>query len=280
MGLEKKKNTMLKNRIITASILAPLIVLGVLYLPTMGFAVLWGVLIVIGAWEWSSLAGLDTSLKRLSFVAPCAALMLSASLWAGVALEWLPGIAASWWFLFSILLRRIPDKLLTFNYPTALKLLVGGLVLVSSWILMVWLRFNFGALQVLYLLLLVWLADIVAYFAGKRFGLTKLAAEISPGKTVAGLYGALLAGALFALAVGFYKQFDAVLIVDFVLISVVTVMISVVGDLFESLAKRIRGVKDSGTLLPGHGGILDRIDSMVAAVSVFYLGCYWREIFL
>jgi phosphatidate cytidylyltransferase len=145
---------------------------------------------------------------------------------------------------------------------------------------MVWLRTNFGAMQVLYLVLLIWLADIAAYFSGKRWGLTKLLPEISPGKTVEGLYGALAAAAIFAAAVAAFKEFKLIMLGDFVFLSIVTVLISVVGDLFESWAKRVRGVKDSGTLLPGHGGMLDRIDSLLAAVSVFYVGCALREIFL
>jgi phosphatidate cytidylyltransferase len=177
-------------------------------------------------------------------------------------------------------IRKFPAKLLSYSYPLAVKLLVGGFVLVTGWILLVWLRVNFGNLQVLYLILVIWLADIVAYFTGKRWGVTKLAPEISPGKTAEGLYGALFAAGIFALGIGFYKQMETVLIADFVLITLLTVLVSVIGDLFESLAKRVRGVKDSGTILPGHGGLYDRLDSIIAGVSVFYLGSYVREIFL
>ncbi|WP_045223339.1 phosphatidate cytidylyltransferase [Methyloterricola oryzae] len=271
---------MLRNRVITALVLAPLIIVAILFLPAFWFAVVWGAVVAVASWEWADLAGLSTPVPRLLFVAACGAFMFTGPQWGDFALDWLPWVVVAWWFVFSILVRRIPDKLLAWNYPTALKLGIGLFVLIASWILLVWVRANFGTMQVLYLLLLVWLADVAAYFAGKRFGLTKLSPEISPGKTVEGLYGALVAAALFAVAVGFYKGLNPVLIADFALISVLAVVVSVIGDLFESLAKRVRGVKDSGSLLPGHGGVLDRIDSLLAAVSVFYLGSFLREIFL
>jgi phosphatidate cytidylyltransferase len=275
-----RRNPMLKNRIVTASILAPLIILAVLKLPPLWFAFVWGAVIAVAAWEWSNLSGLSSTAGRIGFLAVMAALMATGREWAGFALDWLPWVVVAWWFVLGILLRRIPGKLLEIKYPKPLLLSLGGFVLISAWIVMVWLRTNFGAMQVLYLLLLIWLADIAAYFTGKKWGQTKLAQEISPGKTVEGLYGALIAAALFAVCVGIYKQFAAITVFDFVMVSVVTVVMSVVGDLFESLAKRVRGVKDSGTILPGHGGLLDRIDSLMAAVAVFYSGSLLAEIFL
>ncbi|MBS1211573.1 MAG: phosphatidate cytidylyltransferase [Proteobacteria bacterium] len=271
---------MLKSRILTASILAPLIIVAILYLPALWFAVLWGLVVAVAAWEWTDLSGVASIPGRIVFVALGAGLMLTGPKWAGFALDWLPWVVVAWWFVFSVLVRRMPGKLLAVRYPTGVKLGLGAFVLFSSWIMMVWLRANFGTMQVLYLVLLIWLADIAAYFAGKRWGRTQLSPEISPGKTVEGLYGAIIAAALFAVAAGFYKGLNPMLIADFVLISVVTVVVSVVGDLFESLAKRVRGVKDSGAILPGHGGLLDRVDSLLAAVSVFYLGSFLREIFL
>jgi phosphatidate cytidylyltransferase len=271
---------MLKNRVVTASILAPLIIAAVLLLPAMWYAIVWGLVFALAAWEWSGLCGLTKVAERAGLVVLVGGAMVTGPQWADFALDWLSWPVVAWWFILSLLLRRMPEKLLTLNYPLAVKLLVGVLVLVTSWIHLIWLRVNFGPNQVLYLLLLIWLADISAYFVGKNWGFAKLSPEISPGKTVEGMYGALIASALFALGVGIYEGFGAVLVADFVLISVLTVGISVVGDLFESLVKRIRGVKDSGSILPGHGGILDRIDSVIAAAPLFYLGSYMREIFL
>ncbi len=279
---------MLRNRILTALILAPLVILGILLLPDQWFALVWGLAIAICAWEWSDLAGLAAFPARAVFVAICIGAMTSYSQWAVDMEEWLAWPVVAWWFVLSILLRKIPDKLLEINYPTGVRLAVGLFILISAWILRVWTQHNLGPLQLLYLFLLVWLADIAAYFTGKRWGLTKLSPDISPGKTVEGLYGALGAVILFALAVagvlygfkaGSFTSFNGVQMFDFVMLSVVTVFFSVVGDLFESLVKRVRGVKDSGAILPGHGGLLDRVDSLIAAVSVYYAGSKMLGIF-
>ncbi|MFM8333188.1 MAG: phosphatidate cytidylyltransferase [Candidatus Methylumidiphilus sp.] len=272
---------MLKNRILTASILAPLAILAILLLPDLWFALVWGIAIAVCAWEWSDLSGLASVQARAAFTAVCVGLMTSYQQWAGETEEWLAWPVIAFWLLFSALARKIPSKLVAFNYPPVARMAVGLFVLVTAWILMVWTQHNLGPKQLLYLFLLVWLADIAAYFTGKRFGLTKLAPDISPGKTVEGLYGALVAVALFALLTagglywaqaGSFLEFSATQVLDFVMLSVVTVFFSVVGDLFESLAKRVRGVKDSGAILPGHGGLLDRLDSLIAAVSVYYAG--------
>lgn len=271
---------MLKTRLITALVLAPIVVIATIVLPTTWYAVAWGVVFAIAAWEWSDLCGMSKPAARLGLVLAIIAAMTLAPLWANWALDWISWPVVAWWFVLSLLIRRAPNKLLKLNYPLGVKLAIGFLVLITSWIHLVWLHWNFHAMQVLYLLLLIWLADGSAYFVGKNWGFAKLAPEISPGKTVEGMYGSLFASALFALTVGLFKQFDLIMIVDFVLISLLTVVVSVVGDLFESLIKRIRGVKDSGALLPGHGGILDRIDSILAAAPLFYLGSYMRDIFL
>ncbi|MCU0735829.1 MAG: phosphatidate cytidylyltransferase [Methylotetracoccus sp.] len=271
---------MLRSRLITALVLAPIIVFGILKLPPLWFAVAWGVVIFAAFWEWTDLAGLQSRTARLGFVAVMLAGQLSARYWAPYALDWLAWPVVVWWFALGMALRTFPETLLKIRYPAVLKAIIGLLVLLTAWIIMVWLRVNFGVKQVLFLLLLIWLADAAAYFVGKRFGHTKLLPQISPGKTVEGVYGALFAAAAFAAAVGFYFEFKPIMISDFVVMSLLTVVISVAGDLFESLAKRLRGVKDSGVLFPGHGGVLDRIDSLTAAVSVFYLGSFLREIYL
>lgn len=276
---------MLKNRIITASILAPLAILAILFLSPDGFALMWGLIIVAAAYEWSDLSGLKTIPGRIGFVLGLVILMGLARYYA---MEWAPGelpvwfygAAVLWWAAWGAAFRRVPERLTGRSYSVYIRLMAGLFVLFSGWVLMVWLRLNFSAPQVLYLVFLIWVADIAAYFTGKQWGFTKLTAEISPGKTVEGVYGALIAAALFALIVGFFLDFQTMTRLDFVFLSLMTVAFSICGDLFESLAKRIRGVKDSGALLPGHGGVLDRIDSLLSGVSVFYAGSLLIPIFV
>jgi phosphatidate cytidylyltransferase len=136
------------------------------------------------------------------------------------------------------------------------------------------LRAFYGSELTLYFFILIWAADIAAYFAGKKFGKTQLAPAISPGKTVQGMYGALIAGGVCAIVLSLIYGFPWMVASDFFMLSITTVLISIYGDLFFSVAKRQRGVKDTGSILPGHGGILDRIDSLIAAVPFFYAGIY------
>lgn len=276
---------MLKNRVITALVLAPLIIAAILFLPADGFAVFWGAIILAGAWEWANLSGLGSLSSRLSFVGVVFAFLLAARYFAidwapGELPEWFYWPVVAWWFVWGIAFRRIPERLVKIQYPLAAKLAAGAFVLITGWILMVWLRLNFRQEQVFYLVFLVWAADVAAYFVGKRWGHTKLLEPISPGKTVEGVYGALFAAAVLAIAVGLFAKLEAIVLADFVFLSLFTVAASVCGDLFESLAKRVRGVKDSGAVLPGHGGILDRIDSLLAAVSIFYAGSLLLGVFL
>jgi len=164
------------------------------------------------------------------------------------------------------------------------KLLSGFFVLVPAWIAPLALRelpqglLPDGRWLTLYLLMIVWVADSGAYFAGHRWGKTKLAPHVSPGKTWEGVAGGLAAVLLLALLAGVFGwRFGASELVIWVILSLVTAFVSVFGDLFESRAKRAAGVKDSGSILPGHGGVLDRIDAFTAAAPVFMLAwLLWR----
>jgi phosphatidate cytidylyltransferase len=276
---------MLKNRIVTALALAPLTIAAILLLPADSFALLWSVIILAGAWEWTNLAGLKSLPARLGY----AGLILGVFILARIfAIHWAPGELPEWfyvpvviwWAVWGLAFRKAPEKLVKLPYPRYAKLLAGAFVLITSWVLMIWLRLNFTQYQVLYLVVLIWLADIAAYFVGNRWGHTKLVEPISPGKTIEGVYGGLAAAAVLAIVIGLVSQFEAMTIADFAFLSLLTVAFSICGDLFESLAKRIRGVKDSSGVLPGHGGVLDRIDSLLAGVSVFYAGSLLLGIFL
>lgn len=269
---------MLRKRLITAALLIPSVVAAVLYLPLGGFVAVWAVFILLGAWEWSGLMGLTTPVSRAAYTSLVAATV--GGLWfcaiSGYALVlddmvW-PTLA--FWLIFSLLLRRWSERLLEWNPNTVIKGALGLFILSTAWLQFANLRVNFGPEAVLYLLGLVWTADIAAYFVGKQFGQTPLLPVISPGKTAEGLYGAVAGGILLAVAVAFIKGMDGLIIGDFVVLSLITLLMSVAGDLLESLIKRWANAKDSGGLLPGHGGVLDRIDSLLAAAPVFYAGLY------
>ncbi len=286
---------MLIQRIITASILAALIALAVFKLPTDYFSLLIGLIALLAAWEWSNLAGATSALKRVFFLLVLILPMLGIYFWtqflevlaqatdwpdvrnySGV-LEWLVIPPVLFWIVVMILIRNTPLGLLNLKVGIRYKLLIGWFVLLAAWMFLSRLRVFYGTEITMYFLILIWAADISAYFAGKKWGTTKLAPEISPGKTVAGMYGALVSGLICAIVLNLYNLkygFNLMVAVDFVLLSMLTVLISIYGDLFVSMVKRQCGVKDSGSLLPGHGGILDRTDSMLAAIPFFYAGIF------
>lgn len=265
----------LRQRILTALALAPMVLGAVLWLPTGWMALVLAVVVLIGAWEWTTLAGLRAPGDRGGYLA--LVFLGLVGLWPlhlwGLGAWLLAPVALAWLGLIPVLarVREIPPAqgrdlgLLALGFP----------ILFGPWLALLELDTKpNGPYLVLFLLLLIWAADIAAYFAGRRWGRTRLAPVLSPGKTWAGAYAALVAaagaGVILALLLGVGPWRGLAL----VLICLVTAIVSVVGDLFESLLKRRRGLKDSGTLLPGHGGILDRIDSMTAAAPVFTLGLW------
>jgi phosphatidate cytidylyltransferase len=187
-------------------------------------------------------------------------------------LEWLVIPPVLFWILIMLLIRNASADLLKLEFRLRYKALLGCFILLFAWLFLSRLRAFYGAEMTMYFLVLIWLADISAYFVGKKYGKTKLAPEVSPGKTIEGMYGALLAGLVCGIAISLFYGFQFLIAADFALLSILTVLISIYGDLFFSLAKRKRGVKDSGHILPGHGGVLDRIDSVIAAAPFFYAG--------
>jgi len=286
---------MLLKRIITASVLAFLVALAVFKLPMEYFSLMIGLIALLAAWEWSNLAGVTSPVKRVLFLLALTLPMLGLHFWTQILelvaqatdwpdvrdysgiLEWLVIPPVLFWVLVMILIRNTPAGVLNLQMKTRYKVLIGWFVLLSAWMFLSRLRSFYGSEMTMYFLILIWAADISAYFAGKKWGITKLAPEISPGKTVAGMYGALISGLVCGVVLNLYNLrygFNPMVAADFILLSILTVLISVYGDLFFSVVKRQRGVKDSGTLLPGHGGVLDRVDSLIAAVPFFY-GCIY-----
>lgn len=270
---------MLKLRLVSALVLAPLVVLGVLKLDTTQFALLVAVAILIAAWEWSALASLRTPWARAAYVAATAVLLML--VWRAAGSERLVNavlaMALAWW-LFALFWITRPEWGQKPSWThTLIKAILGFGLLASVWLALVVLhsRADQGPLWVLFALVLVWVADSGAYFSGRLWGKNKLAPKVSPGKTWEGVYGALVASATFAIGFGTWKGFEGWEKTSFMLICLITVLFSIAGDLLESLLKRHQGIKDSGSIIPGHGGILDRIDSMLAAIPVFLIGLRW-----
>jgi len=270
---------MLKQRLITAAILIPLVVLSILYLSTSSFQLLLAAVSLLAAWEWFSIIGFNSQSQK---VFALVSLLFISVLVMFLPLGLLMFFAAIMWASILVFIdlfahKTLPKKMQgLFTQPYS-ALIMASIVLAVFWQSATQLHAssNLGPQQVLYVMVLVWLADTGGYFAGKRWGKRKLAKAISPNKTWEGVGGAVVLGSVWAL-IGFYFGFAGSLsLISWLLLSAIALFISIVGDLFESLFKRCHNVKDSGHLLPGHGGILDRIDSLIAAVPVFFAGYYF-----
>lgn len=271
---------MLKQRVITASILAILVVWGVLALPEAWFGGLLAAIILLGAWEWGALAGFTARLARLAYCILILGLLLLSWHWRSHSgFLWTVLLAAGLYWCLALgwlgYYAGHPDR----HDSQLVWALAGCLTLVAPWVALTALHSApaFGPPYVLFLLFLIWIADTGAYFAGRRWGRRKLALHISPGKTWEGAFGAAAATLAFALIGAALFKLAAGQMLGFILLCMLTVVFSIAGDLFESMSKRQQGVKDSGSLLPGHGGILDRVDSLTAAAPVFALGLFWLQ---
>jgi len=267
----------LRARVLTASALAPLVMIAVLTLPTVWFGALMAVFIGLAAWEWAGLAGFDTAAVRAAYggvVLGCLFLVWGA---APRTLDpFLLAMAALWWLVLSVRLALVRQVDAAPAREPSL-LLLGLLVLVAPWLALLHLHGlpTDGPFLALSLLLLIWMADTAAYFAGRRFGRAKLSPLLSPGKTRVGVYAGVAAAAVWGGVVALVLGLTPAKVLIVMLISTAAAVMSVTGDLFESLLKRRRGIKDAGSLLPGHGGMLDRIDSATAAAPIFALGLIW-----
>ncbi|MET0380091.1 MAG: phosphatidate cytidylyltransferase [Spongiibacteraceae bacterium] len=270
---------MLKQRVITGLILAVVVATAIFVLPLTWFAGFVGLVLVAALWEWADLAGIGCRPLRAIYCV------------VGIALMWLIGwgatvwtlprervvgevllLAAGWWVLAAVLVITYPRSNALWSRAWQ-RILMGWLTLVPAGLAFVFLRAQaHGEWLLLFTVALVAAADIGAYFAGTRFGRHKLAPHVSPGKSWEGFAGGLAASLLLVVivwALVWRERFDLPALLA---VAAVTVLGSVCGDLLESMLKRQRGVKDSSNLLPGHGGVLDRLDSLSAAVPIFALG--------
>lgn len=263
---------MLLQRTLTALLLAPLVILMILLAPTGVFAVLVAIAFLGAMWEWTRLSGLKGTPSRSAMLAlTVVALVLCWMARASIGSPLLIGVGVAWWIVVCQWLRHFAFGASPTRENGVMKLGAGFLVIVPAWVAVVAIHGSTGRGNwwTLLALLVVWAADIGAYFSGRQFGRRKLAPTISPGKTWAGVYGAFVAGAIVTVAGGMLLGVSGGKLVGLLLLSVFTVIASIVGDLLESLMKRHAAVKDSGNLFPGHGGLLDRLDSVFAAMPVF-----------
>jgi phosphatidate cytidylyltransferase len=261
---------MLKQRIITGGLLTLAVLLGVLLLPSTLFAVISLIVIItLAGWEWANLTGFKHDTPRSLFISLLLFIALLIYLWQGS--YWGVIIIGVLWWGYALTMMYDYKKDKGLQDKAWLLPISSFWVLIPAWIALIELHSN-STLLVLYLIFLVAIADSGAYFAGKAMGLTPLAPELSPGKTKEGFKGGLFGAGFWALLASFYFGLSLGDALVFILLSLLVAAISVGGDLYESLLKREAGEKDSGTLLPGHGGILDRIDGLLAALPVFTLG--------
>ncbi|QXH45800.1 phosphatidate cytidylyltransferase [Pseudomonas xanthosomatis] len=259
---------MLKQRIITALILLPVALCGFFLLNGGDFALFIGLVVTLGAWEWARLAGLVAQPLRIAYAAVVAGGLMLLYILPELA-PWVLGASVIWWALATWLVLTYPRSNELWS-SAACRLLIGLLILLPAWQGLVLLKhWPLGNWLILAVMVLVWAADIGAYFSGRALGKRKLAPQVSPGKSWEGVYGGLAVSLLITLVVGLNRGWGIGELLLGLLGAVVVVMSSVVGDLTESMFKRREGIKDSSNLLPGHGGVLDRIDSLTAAIPMF-----------
>lgn len=280
---------MLKQRIISAIVLIAIVFAALFLFSPFYFALALGVVVILGVWEWTQFVKFKTAFWRYAVTGLSSAvlflwiyndknflevgrvfessqqpILLLGVLWWVIALFYVVSYPTSARFWANNKIRQF-----IFAFTTLLPFFVGVLTLrlhhytTSSYQ---------GLILLLYVFLLVWSADSGAYFAGRKFGKHKLAPKVSPGKTWQGVFGGLITAVVIA---GIFEHFnqdqllERVSMWEFVLLSVATVAVSILGDLTESMFKREAKIKDSSQLIPGHGGVLDRIDSLTAAVPFF-----------
>jgi len=270
---------MLKQRIITAIVLVGIVGTGIFFLPLAGLAVLFGLLVSIAAWEWAGMAGFSSVVARLGYTV-LIALCIFASAHYSQILSAVPkfemvrdilGAGCLWWAVALLWVRGFPSSAIIWR-TSFVRMLMGVMTLVPAWVAVIYLRQHEHGIELIFIMVaIVAAADIGAYFSGKAWGKSKLAVAVSPGKSWAGFWGGLVSSV--SVVVVLWLIFDGGRhgLLAVVATVVVTALASVLGDLLESMVKRQQGIKDSGRILPGHGGMMDRLDSMTAAAPVFAL---------
>jgi len=277
---------MTKTRLLAALVMAPIAIAAILLLSTPWIVALAAVVFLAGLWEWFELAEIEDTLARTVLLVAHLALMVaivwasrSASGYSYVLFQLASVIGVLWWLLALLWLRSYDFASNHQTWARFFKLAAGALAVIPAWCALAWIHAGEpnGHIWLLTALTIVWAADSAAYFAGRHFGGTlfkdrKLAPRVSPNKTLEGLLGGVLAGVAVGVCGALLAGASGAQIPFVALVALAATLASVVGDLYESLLKRHAGVKDSGHLIPGHGGILDRIDGVLAALPVFAMG--------
>lgn len=272
---------MTRTRVITALLMAPAVIAAVLFLPTPWVVAVGALLFLAGLWEWFRLAEVEDTLAR-SVLLVVNLLLMVMIVWASptdaggslVLFKLAVVVGVVWWLLAMLWLMHYDFASDHDTHARVFKLAAATLSVIPAWCALALIHRD-GAGWLLVALGIIWAADTGAYFAGRAFGKHKLSPRISPNKTVEGFVGGAVAGVSVAVIGAALLGTTTAVLPLVALVAFVTVIFSVVGDLFESLLKRHVGAKDSGTLIPGHGGLLDRIDSVLAALPVFALGKIW-----
>jgi phosphatidate cytidylyltransferase len=276
-----------KQRVLTALLLAPLALAAVFFLPLSGFAVFVAIAFLLAAYEWASFCGWQHKLAKLSYVVATGFGFVGCYLVLPSQLHWpiqtnlfadtLIYIGIAWWLIAVLMIVSFSKSKVFWENNVVLKALMGFTTLIPSFAALLLLRnVNYvqseytGAWLIFTLLGLVWAADVGGYAIGKPFGKRKLMPAVSPGKTLEGLFGGMLFVMLLVTAIAAYCGFPEDMLLWYCAAGLLT-LLSVFGDLSESMFKRVAGLKDSGSIIPGHGGIMDRIDSLTATAPLFAL---------
>jgi phosphatidate cytidylyltransferase len=270
---------MLKQRVITAAILIPLVVLAVLNTSTDTMKWILSALVLLAAWEWFEVIGLKQKVEKLlAFSSLIISTILVGQLINDSSVVYASAILWGFFTLFVVIFasRAIPPSIAYFFQQRVLAtvMAIATLVLFFHTSILLHQIPEIGPRLMLFVMVAVWLADTGGYFAGKRWGKHKLALMISPNKTWQGVAGAVVLVVFGALCAYPMLASGPLSFIEWVSLIMITASFSIIGDLIESVFKRIHDVKDSGNLLPGHGGVLDRIDSLLAAIPVFVIGLH------